>query len=91
MLFSYGSGQQQIDGKKNAGELMAILIVMEMQWYDAGHIARWITSRASLEATGCRQWSSACIVLSRRPPWLVKKCQIKHTKHQQNTTFSYHK
>jgi hypothetical protein len=29
------------------------MIAMEMQRYDAGHIAQWITSRASLEATGC--------------------------------------
>ena len=49
MLVSYGSGRQQIDSNKNAGESMAILIAVAMQWYDAGRIARWITSGASLE------------------------------------------
>jgi hypothetical protein len=39
MLFSYGSGRQQIDSNKNAGESMAILIAVAMQWYDAGRIA----------------------------------------------------
>jgi hypothetical protein len=37
---------------KNAGKLLGILIAMRMQRYDAGHIARWSTSRASLKATG---------------------------------------
>jgi hypothetical protein len=49
--------------------LLAISIAMRMQRYNAGRIARWSTSRASLEATGCRHWSSACAVLPRRPPW----------------------
>ena len=35
MLYSYGSGQQQIDGNKNAGESMAISIAMAMQRYNA--------------------------------------------------------
>jgi hypothetical protein len=39
MLFSYGSGRQQINSKNNAGELMAISIAMAMQWYDAWRIA----------------------------------------------------
>jgi hypothetical protein len=69
MLFSYGSGRQQIDSKKNAAESMAILIAMAMQWYDAGRIARWITSGASLEATGCSHRASACAVSPQRPPW----------------------
>ena len=38
---------------KNAGELLAILIAMRVRRYDAGRIARWITFRALLEATGC--------------------------------------
>jgi hypothetical protein len=37
------------------GELLAILIAMRLRPYDAGRIARWGTSRASLKATGCRQ------------------------------------
>jgi hypothetical protein len=39
MLFSDGSGQQRIDGNKNAGKSMAISIAMAMQRYDAEHIA----------------------------------------------------
>ena len=37
---------------KNAGKSLAISIAMRMRRYDAGHIARWSTSGASLEATG---------------------------------------
>jgi hypothetical protein len=62
-------GDNQSTATKNAGESMAILIAMAMQWYDAGRIAQWITSGASLEATGCSHWASACAVLPRRPPW----------------------
>jgi hypothetical protein len=40
MLFSYGYGQQQIGDNKNAGKLLAILIVMRMRQYDAGCIAQ---------------------------------------------------
>ena len=54
---------------KNAGKLLAISVAMAMQRYHAGHIARWSTSRASLDATGCRHWSSACAISPRRPPW----------------------
>jgi len=62
-------GQQQIDGSKNAGKLLAILIAMAMQRYDTGHIDQWSTSGASLEATGCHHWPIAWVVLPRRPPW----------------------
>jgi len=40
MLFSYGSGRQQIKS-------IAISIAMAMQQQDEGHITRWSTSRAS--------------------------------------------
>jgi len=53
----------KIDETKNAGKSTTILVAMAMQRYDAGHIARWSTSRASLEATGCRHRASACAVL----------------------------
>jgi hypothetical protein len=62
-------GDNKSTATKNAGELMAILIAMAMHWYDAGRIARWITSGASLEATGCSHRVSACAVLPRRTPW----------------------
>jgi hypothetical protein len=52
----------EIDETKNAGKLTTISMAMAMQQYDAGRIARWSTSRASLEATGCRHRASACAV-----------------------------
>jgi hypothetical protein len=64
-------GDNKSTATKNAGELMAISIAMAMQWYDEGRIARWITSGASLEATGCGHRASACAVSLRRPPWLT--------------------
>ena len=59
----------EIDETKNAGKSMTILMAMAMQRYNVGRIARWSTSRASLEATGCRHRASACAVSPRRPPW----------------------
>ncbi len=61
-------GNSKLTATKNAGESMAISIAMAMQWYDAGRIAQWITSGASLEATECSHWASACAVSPRRPP-----------------------
>jgi len=62
-------GNNELTVTKNAGESMAISIAMAMQWYDAGRISQWSTSRASLEATGCRHRLSACAVSPRRLPW----------------------
>jgi hypothetical protein len=62
-------GDTKSTATKNAGESMAISIAMAMQWYDAGRIARWITSGASLEATGCSHRASDCAVSPRQPPW----------------------
>ncbi len=61
--------------RKNTGNLIA----MGMQRCNVGHIAQWSTSRASLEATGCRHWASACAILSRRPPWLLILNLIQNT------------
>jgi hypothetical protein len=58
-------GNNESTATKDAGESMAISIAMAMHWYEAGHIAQWSTSSASLEATGCRHQSSAHIVLPR--------------------------
>jgi len=44
-------------------------MAMAMQRYNAGRIARWSTSRASLEATGCRHRASVCAVSPRRKSW----------------------
>ena len=54
---------------KNAGKSLAFFIVMRTRRYDAGHIAQWSTSWASLEATGCHHWTSACIELLQQLPW----------------------
>ncbi len=56
---------------KNADELLAISIAMRVQQYKVGCIARWSTSRAFLEASGCRHRASACAVLPWQPPWLT--------------------
>ena len=72
-------GNNKSTATKNAGELMAISIAMATQRYNAGHIARWSTSRASLDATGCRHWSSACAVSPQRPPWSA--ILVENTKH----------
>ncbi len=62
-------GNNESTTTKNAGKLLAISIAMRMVWrYNAGRIARWSTSRDSLEATGCRHLSIACAVLPWRPP-----------------------
>jgi hypothetical protein len=45
-------GNNESTTTKNVGESLAISIAMQTRRYDAGHIARWSTSRASLEATG---------------------------------------
>ncbi len=62
-------GNKESTATKNADESLAILMAMAMQRYDARCIARWSTSRASLEATGYRHWASACVVSPQRPPW----------------------
>ena len=72
-------GDNELTATKNAGESMAISFVMAMQRYNAGCITQWSTSRASLEATGCRHQASACAVSPRRPPWST--ISKKHTKH----------
>jgi hypothetical protein len=40
--------------KENAGESMAIMMVIAMQ---------------RCEATGCLHWASACTILPQQPPW----------------------
>jgi hypothetical protein len=79
-------GDNESTATKNAGEWMDTSIAMTMQWYDAGPISRWSTSRASLEATGCCHRLSARIVSPRWPPWSKNSNQTHKT--QQNTFFS---
>jgi len=54
-------GDNDIGDDKNAGKLTTISMAMVMQRYDAGSIAQWSTSRASLEANVCRHQASARI------------------------------
>jgi len=67
MLFSYGYGQQKLIATKkytsNAGDFdhQADAVV--------GCRAHRPIYQASLEATGCHRWASACAALLRRPPW----------------------
>ena len=61
-------GDSESTATKNAGKSMAISIAMAMQRYKAGRIDQYSTYRASLEATGCSHWASACAVSPRRPP-----------------------
>ena len=63
------AGNNESTATKNAGESLAISIAMVMQGYHTGHIARWSTLRASLEATGCPHLTSACALSPRWPPW----------------------
>ena len=83
-------GDNKSTATKNAGESLAVSIAMAMQQYNVGRIARWSTSRASLKATGCRHWSSACTVLPRQPPWTTNlnethKTLTKHNFHLATT------
>jgi len=54
--------KNDIGDNKNAGKSTTISMAMVMQRYDARRIAQWSTSRASLEANGCRHRASACAV-----------------------------
>ena len=70
MLFSMLVGNNESATTKNTGKSLEILIAMQMGRCNVGHIARWSTSRASIQATGCRHWARAPFTLQRRPPWL---------------------
>jgi hypothetical protein len=57
MVFNLGYVKKKIESTtKNAGESLAIFIAMRVRRYDAGRIAQWRTSGASLEATGSRTY-----------------------------------
>ena len=60
VLFSYGYAQQIINNRKNAADLLAILMAMRI---------RHGRSRATLDATGLRQRASIRPVLPQRTPW----------------------
>jgi hypothetical protein len=66
----------EIDETKNAGKSTTISVAMAMQRYDAGCIARWSTSRASLDAAIGRVLALHC-----RGGCHGQQFRIKHTKH----------
>ena len=45
MQFSYGYAQQNINNRKNAADLLAILMAMRISQYRAEHIAQYGRSR----------------------------------------------
>ncbi len=55
-------GDNGTHDNKIAGKLLVVLMAMAMQQYNAMRIAQWSTSRATLEATRCCHWASACTV-----------------------------
>ena len=59
MVFSYGYEQIELAIMKNTVKLLDVSMTMQLRWYNAGRIAQWNTSRASLEATGCHHQASA--------------------------------
>jgi hypothetical protein len=71
MLFSHGSGQQQIDDNNKCRRIAGDFdghgnaAVRRKAHRPMEHI------QASLEATGRCHRASACVVLPRRPPWLM--------------------
>ena len=44
----------------NTPTKLAVLMAIVMWQYDTARIAQWRRSSASLEATGCHHWASAC-------------------------------
>jgi len=69
----------EIDETKNAGKSTTISVAMAMQWYDAGRIARWRTSRLHSKPLD--------VAIGRVPaPYRPDGChgrqiRIEHTKH----------
>jgi hypothetical protein len=79
-------GDNKIDDAKYAVKLLAISITMGMGQCNTGHIFQCSTSRASLEATGCRHRVSVCAILPWRQPWLA--ILVENAKCKQKTIFS---
>ena len=79
MLFSYGLARQIINNRKNAAAILAISMVMRIRRYGAERITQYGRSRATLDATICRHWSSIPPVSPRRTPWssiLAQKIEL---------------
>ena len=83
----------EINETKNAGKLTMISMAMAMaiQRYDVdeGRIARWSTSRASLEATGCRHRASLRRIALTAAMVIEFKENTKHTNKTQFLASNY--
>jgi len=55
--------------EKNAPTSLAISMAVRIRRYNAERIAQYGRSRATLDATGRRDWLIIRPVLSRRTPW----------------------
>ena len=69
MYFSYGYSRQIINNRNDAAALLDISMAMRIRRYSAERIAQYGRSRATLDATGRRQWASIRPVLPLRTPW----------------------
>jgi hypothetical protein len=70
-----------VNDRKNAADLLAILMAMRIRWYGAERIARYGRSRATIDATGRRHRVSISPVLPQRMPWsstLASKIELWH-------------
>ena len=76
MLFSYGSGQQQMDGNKKCRQIAGSF---DCQVNEAVQRGAHLPMEHIQGITGCRHWSSACAVSPRQPPWSKNSNQT-HTK-----------
>ena len=54
---------------KNAADLLAISMAMQIRRYGAERIAQYGWSRATLDATGHSRWASIRPVSPQRTPW----------------------
>ena len=55
--------------EKHAPASRAISKVMHVRQYDAERITQYGRSRATLDATECRDWASICPVSPQGTPW----------------------
>ncbi len=83
MLFSHGSGQQQIDDNKKCRQINDNFDGHGDAAVRCGAHRPMEHIQASLEATGCHHRASACAVLPRQPPWstISNKTHKTLTKH----------
>ena len=78
---AYGCGQQQIQRwQKYTSNAGGFNHHADAAACNAGHITRWSTSRASLEATGCRHQASASAALPWWPQWSMNLLKTQNTK-----------